>query len=612
MEARTGLSRECCRRSLEAFDIGRTNADAPDGSGGTGGGVRGDDDCVETRVTGGGLETGGHAIDETAERCLCLDADDRFMRTGHSDIGDVGSAPREDPLIGRLDMRVRAHHRRDLPIDVPAHGDLLGGGFGVEVHQDDSGLADRLYFASYDMKGIVQGVHEDSPHDVDHAHRDTSGGTGDVVAATWGVRIVRGAEQPRFELDVVECLLLVPDMIPGGHDIDARLTDRLGHGTRHAQATRRVLHVRDHEVNRMALDQPGQRPSEYFATRFADDVAHEENVHRIYDRTGHDGPFTFPDGEQRLDRGRSVVTPEEKLAHRVDVIESDHASGASALAAQAVDILCDAVSLGPLVLARIGRALCRAQPAMAPIWNAAALAFGSDGEESLRLLRARMTRAPESMSKVLSRLLLPEASAGNRPPLSLATVSQSGSVGACLTALADIAELRVICAEGRPVYEGRLMAASLARAGIAVTLCTDAAVGEVVRDAEPAVDAVVIGADAVTPDWFLNKCGTHLLATAAASAGIPVYVVASRATFLNPILAVAVRGRTGPEVEVWDAPPARVEVVNPYFERIPLDTVSMFVTDVGPIGIGSVLQMCESLVDSTAAKRVLATGLSEV
>ncbi len=337
----------------------------------------------------------------------------------------------------------------------------------------------------------------------------------------------------------------------------------------------------------MSLHQPGQRPAKDLATRFADDVAHEENIHRNYDRTGHDGPFTFPDGEQRLDRSGSVVTPEEELAHRVDVIESDHASGASVLAGQAVDILCDALSLGPSVVARIGRALCRAQPAMAPIWNAAALAVGSDGEESLRLLRARMTRAPESMSKVLSRLLLPAQSAGDRPPLTLATVSQSGSVRACLTALADIAELRVICAEGRPVYEGRLMAASLARAGIAVTLCTDAAVSEVVRDVEPAVDAVVLGADAVTPDWFLNKCGTHLLATAAASVGIPVYVVASRATFLNPILSVAVHGRAGPAVEVWDTPPAGVEVVNPYFERVPLDAVSMFVTDVGPIGIGS-------------------------
>lgn len=245
---------------------------------------------------------------------------------------------------------------------------------------------------------------------------------------------------------------------------------------------------------------------------------------------------------------------------------------------------------------------------MAPIWNAAALAGGPDGEEALRLLRARMTRAPGSMSKVLSRLLLPERSAGARRPLTLATVSQSGSVTACLAALADIAELRVICAEGRPVYEGRLMAASLARTGIAVTLCTDAAIGEVVRDAEPAVDAVVVGADAVTPDWFLNKCGTHLLATAAASAGIPVYVVASRVAFLNPVLSVAVHGRAGPDAEVWDTPPTRVEVANPYFERVPLDAVSMFVTDVGPIGIGSVSQMCESLVDAAAAKRVLATA----
>ena len=257
----------------------------------------------------------------------------------------------------------------------------------------------------------------------------------------------------------------------------------------------------------------------------------------------------------------------------------------------------------------MSRALCRAQPAMAPIWNAVALALGSDGRESFGRLRAQMIRAPESMSKVLTSVVLRDRPAG-RTPLSLATVSRSGSVSACLTALADVAKLRVICAEGRPVYEGRLMEASLARAGIAVTLCTDAAVGVVVRDTEPAVEAVeavVVGADAVTPDWFLNKCGTHALATAAASAGIPVYVVASRATFLNPILSVALRHRLGPAQEVWDSLPAGVEAVNPYFERVPLEVVSMFVTDVGPIGTGSVRQMSESLVDSKAAARVLAT-----
>ena len=303
------------------------------------------------------------------------------------------------------------------------------------------------------------------------------------------------------------------------------------------------------------------------------------------------------------------MTLEEKLVQRVAAIESDHVSGASTLAGQAVDVLYEALGLGPSVVERIGGALCRAQPAMAPIWNATALALGSDGEKSLGLLRSRMTRAPESMAKVLSRLLLPEPAAAHRPTLSLATVSQSGSVRACLTALADVADLRVICAEGRPMYEGRLMAAELAQAGIAVTLCTDAAVGVVVGEAESAVDAVLTGADAVTPDWFLNKCGTHLLATAAASAGIPVYVLASRSTFLNPILSGAVHGRVGPAQEVWPSPPSDVDVVNPYFERVPLEVVSTFVTDVGPIGTGSVYQICESLVDSESAARAVAVAL---
>lgn len=302
---------------------------------------------------------------------------------------------------------------------------------------------------------------------------------------------------------------------------------------------------------------------------------------------------------------------EEELVRRTRAIAEDHTSGASALAQQAVDILGDSQALGAAVVARIARGLCRAQPAMAAIRNAAALAVDPDGGAALRRLGAWVARAPSAMSTVLTRLLLPDVAASDPPALALATTSHSGSVRACLLALADVSQLRVMCTEGRPMYEGRALATTLAEAGVAVTLCTDAAVGVLVRGSTPVVDAVVVGADAVTPDWFLNKCGTHLLTAAAASVGVPVYVVAGRSSFLNPVLSGAVRDSMGPAHEVWATPSAGVNVVNPYFEQVPLEAVSMFVTEIGPVGIGSVPRVCESLLDSDAARRALAV-LGEV
>ena len=104
--------------------------------------------------------------------------------------------------------------------------------------------------------------------------------------------------------------------------------------------------------------------------------------------------WDFPGTDDPPERRGTAVTPEETLARRVAGIEADHTSGASALALQAVDVLDDALGFGRSAVERTGRALCRAQPTMAPIWNAAALALGANGRASLQRLRVRMLRAP--------------------------------------------------------------------------------------------------------------------------------------------------------------------------------------------------------------------------
>jgi hypothetical protein len=82
--------------------------------------------------------------------------------------------------------------------------------------------------------------------------------------------------------------------------------------------------------------------------------------------------------------------------------------------------------------------------------------------------------------------------------------------------------LSVIVCESRPLCEGCAMAQRLAAAGLQVTLITDAQAGVFVEQA----DAVLLGADAVTPDGVVNKVGSRLLALAAKAAGVPVLAVA--------------------------------------------------------------------------------------
>ena len=98
----------------------------------------------------------GSAVRKRPSAACDLDADDRIVRPGHADVGQVGGALRQDALVGGLHVRVRADDRRDLAVEVPAHRDLLRGRLGVEVDEDDPRpLAQRLDLAQHDGERIV-------------------------------------------------------------------------------------------------------------------------------------------------------------------------------------------------------------------------------------------------------------------------------------------------------------------------------------------------------------------------------------------------------------------------------------------------------------------------
>ena len=72
----------------------------------------------------------------------------------------------------RLHVRVRADDERGLPVEMPAHRDLLAGRLGVEVHDDDAGLGRMRFDLAQDHReGIVDRRHEHAAHDVDDADR---------------------------------------------------------------------------------------------------------------------------------------------------------------------------------------------------------------------------------------------------------------------------------------------------------------------------------------------------------------------------------------------------------------------------------------------------------
>ena len=120
-------------------------------------------------------------------------------------------------------------------------------------------------------------------------------------------------------------------------------------------------------------------------------------------------------------------------------------------------------------------------------------------------------------------------------------------------------------------------------------LFSDSAIAHALDDA----DAVMVGADAIVPSWFLNKSGTRMLAAAAAQRGVPVYVIAARDKFVPQQVADGLVIRSGDATEIWATPPPGVDVRNPYFESTPLDLVTAVISDVGILGTGMIPDVCE-------------------
>ena len=297
-------------------------------------------------------------------------------------------------------------------------------------------------------------------------------------------------------------------------------------------------------------------------------------------------------------RRRATLAPVPELpdefARRIALIASDRESGASEILDTALELLRDARDAG-LAMRPVARGLCRAQPSMAPIWNATLEAIATE-ERPHRLDRfaQRVARAPAALARVAVEVLAPPpAGMARQGPLRLVTISFSRSVGTVLEALHQLRPVRLACSESRPALEGRRLASRLAGRGIPVTCFADAAIGHALA----AADAVLVGADAVGPEWFLNKSGTRMLAAAATLQGVPVYVVASRDKFVPHAVGARLVAREGEPGEVWEAPPASVEVRNPYFESTPLDLVTAVISDAGLLGAGMVPDVCESLHD---------------
>jgi len=291
----------------------------------------------------------------------------------------------------------------------------------------------------------------------------------------------------------------------------------------------------------------------------------------------------------------------------INAIANDRLSGASDLAARGAAALallaseCRASTRDEFwaELVTAARALHRAQPAMAPLLHVAhRVLHAAQSQRDVEAMREVVRRAAETFQSELEAggERIAQTGAGLlRDGAVVVTVSYSSLVlRALLRAPREGKRLHVICAESRPLYEGRGLAQRLAEAGVEVTLTVDAAAPAQVARA----DVVLVGADGVTAETVINKVGTYPLALAAQAHRVPLYALAGEEKFWPSAVAPLIPERDS--AEVWPEPAAGVTIVNRYFEPVPLDLFTGLVTATGLLAPEQVRQRVSALRVHTA------------
>lgn len=144
--------------------------------------------------------------------------------------------------------------------------------------------------------------------------------------------------------------------------------------------------------------------------------------------------------------------------------------------------------------------------------------------------------------------------------------------------------IRAICTETRPRYQGRKTARELVEAGIPTIQVVDSGMRWIAR--RESIDMIMIGLDAVTSQGtVLNKIGSRLLALAARESDIPFYVAGPLLKFDSDTVfgsRTIIEMRDDTEIlKDWKNAPAGLKVLNPAFESVSRDLIDALITEAG-------------------------------
>lgn len=148
-------------------------------------------------------------------------------------------------------------------------------------------------------------------------------------------------------------------------------------------------------------------------------------------------------------------------------------------------------------------------------------------------------------------------------------------------------KVKVINTETRPLYQGRITAKELSKAGIKVIHIVDSAMHEFIREA----DIAIVGCDLISPEGIVNKIGTSALAIFCRETETPFYVAGATWKFDSQALLGKIEIEQRNPKEVWKNPPKKVEIKNPAFDFVPRNNITSLITEEGILPISNLIQI---------------------
>lgn len=128
---------------------------------------------------------------------------------------------------------------------------------------------------------------------------------------------------------------------------------------------------------------------------------------------------------------------------------------------------------------------------------------------------------------------------------------------------------------------GKEQATTVAAKGIEVKVIDDAGVGKFM----PEIDIILFGCDIIMHETFITNSGAHLIAAAAKTYKVPVFVLADSRKILNKkyfpqsVLGTFIGKEEKSGDEIWKNPPENVQVVFNHIEEVPNRLITKFILE---------------------------------